>query len=61
VYLRERSMNGSDLIEALSKDIGLTIRKAEEVVKAVFNGMANALADGDRLEIRDFGSVKVKH
>ncbi len=54
-------MNRSDLIEALSKDIGLTIRKAEEVVKAVFNGMANALADGDRLEIRDFGSVKVKH
>jgi integration host factor subunit beta len=61
VDLRERSMNRSDLIEALSKDIGLTIRKAEEVVKAVFNSMANALADGDRLEIRDFGSVKVKH
>ncbi len=53
-------MNRSDLIVALSKDTGLKIRKAEEVVKAVFSGMANALADGDRLVIRDFGSVKVK-
>ena len=54
-------MNKSDLIEALSKDTGLTISKAGEVVKAVFNRMANALADGDRVEIRDFGSFKVKH
>ena len=54
-------MNKSDLIEVLSKDTGLTIRKAEEVVKAVFNSMANALADGNRVEIRGFGSFKVKH
>jgi integration host factor subunit beta len=54
-------MNKSDLIEALSKDTGLTIRKAEQVVKTVFNGMAKALANGDRVEIRGFGSFKVKH
>ncbi len=54
-------MNKSDLIEALSKDTGLTIRKAEEVVKTVFNSMANALADGNRMEIRGFGSFKIKH
>ena len=54
-------MNKSDLIEVLSKDTGLTIRKDEEVVKAVFDSMANALADGDRVEIRSFGSFKVKH
>ena len=54
-------MTKTDLIQALSKDTGLPIRKAEEVVKAVFNSMANALADGDRVEIRGFGSFKVKH
>ncbi len=54
-------MNKSDLTEALSKDTGLPIRKAEEVVKAVFNSMANALADGGRVEIRDFGIFKIKH
>jgi integration host factor subunit beta len=58
---RGEVMNKSDLIEALSKDTGLPIRKAEEVVKAVFNSMANALADGGRVEIRGFGIFKVKH
>ena len=54
-------MHRSDLIEVLSKDTRLTIRKAEQVVKTVFNNMANALANGDRVEIRGFGSFKVKH
>jgi integration host factor subunit beta len=55
------AMNKSDLIETLSKDTGLPIRKAEEVVKAVFNSMANALVNNDRVEIRGLGSFKVKH
>ncbi len=54
-------MNKSDLIEALSKDEGIKTGKAEEVVRTVFNTMANALAKGDRVEIRGFGSFKVKH
>ena len=54
-------MNKSDLIEALSKDTGLTIRKAEQVVKTVFNSMTKTLVNGDRVEIRGFGSFRVKH
>ncbi len=54
-------MDKSHLIAALSRDTGLTIRKAEEVVKAVFNSMANALTNNDRVEIRGFGTFKVKH
>ena len=53
-------MNKSDLIEGLSKDTGLTKNKAEEVVNTVFNDMANVLVRGDRVEIRGFGSFKVK-
>ena len=53
-------MNRSDLIKILSKETGLTVRKAEDVVNTVFNGMANALAIGDRVEIRGFGSFKIK-
>ena len=53
-------MNKSDLIEALNKEIGFSLNRAEEVVNTVFNGMANALAKGDRVEIRGFGSFKVK-
>jgi len=54
-------MNKSDLVEALSKDTGLKTREAEEVVDRIFEGMSNTLAKGDRVEIRGFGSLKVKH
>ena len=54
-------MNRSDLVEVLSKETGLKNRKAEEVVNRVINVMANVLSKGDRVEIRGFGSLKVKH
>jgi len=53
-------MNKSDLMEALSRETGLPKVKAEEVVNTVFDQMADALADGERVEIRGFGSFKVK-
>ncbi len=54
-------MTKTELIEALSNEAGLTRSKAKDVVKTVFNSMANALAKGDRVEIRGFGTFRVKH
>ncbi len=54
-------MTKTELIEALANEAGLTRSKAKDVVKTVFNNMANALADGDRVEIRGFGTFKVKN
>ncbi len=45
----------------MSRDAELPIGKAKEVVKTVFTTMANALSKGDRVEIRGFGSFKVKN
>ena len=53
-------MNKSDLVEALSKGEDLTKTKAEEIVNLFFGEMTNALAAGDRVEIRGLGSFKVK-
>ena len=53
-------MNKSDLIKALGKRLDLHERKAEEIVNKVFDTMANALAQGDRIEIRGFGSFTVR-
>jgi integration host factor subunit beta len=53
-------MNKSQLIEALAKAEGLTIKKAENVINIMFGSIEDALARGDRVEIRDFGSFKVK-
>ncbi|MBC8179262.1 MAG: integration host factor subunit beta [Deltaproteobacteria bacterium] len=54
-------MTKSELVEALSKAEDLTKTKAEEVVNLFFGEMVNALAGGDRVEIRGLGSFKVKH
>ncbi len=54
-------MNKSDLIENLSKEAGLTIKKTDDLVTLVFDQMSDALAKGDRVEIRGFGSFKIKH
>ena len=51
----------SNLILALSKEIGFPVNRAAETVKTIFNSMADALANRERVEIRDFGSFKIKH
>jgi integration host factor subunit beta len=48
-------MNKSDLIKALSREMDLPIRKAEEIVDMVFDTISKSLASGDRIEIRGFG------
>ena len=55
-----RSMNKSQLIEALAKEENLTLKKAEMLVNAIFESMAEALVKNERIEIRGFGSFKVK-
>ena len=54
-------MNKSDFIENLCSEAGLTIKKADRLVTLVFREMSEALAKGERVEIRGFGSFKVKH
>ena len=54
-------MNKSDLVEVLSESENLTRTKAEEIVNLFFGKMTNALAAGDRVEIRGLGSFKVKN
>ena len=53
-------MNKLDLIETLRNKAGLTKSEAEAVVKLFFNEMSNALAKGDRVEIRGLCSFYVK-
>ena len=53
-------MNKLDLMVALSKDTGLSVTKATEVVNVFFGEMTDALVRRDRVEIRGLGSFKVK-
>ena len=57
---RRISINKIDLIIALANETDLTKSEAEAVVNLFFNEMANALAKGDRVEIRGLCSFYVK-
>jgi integration host factor subunit beta len=54
-------MNKSDLIENLSIEGGLPLKKADKLVTLIFHEMSEALVKGERVEIRGFGSFKIKH
>jgi integration host factor subunit beta len=53
-------MKKSELILALSEREGLREKEAFDVVNLVFDGFTDALSKGNRIEIRGFGSFKVR-
>jgi integration host factor subunit beta len=55
-------MTKSELIEKMAqRSNGITSKVAEVVVNTIFQSMKDALVEGDRIEIRGFGSIKVKN
>ncbi len=53
-------MNKSELIETLATQKGISFKRSEEIINAVFDSMTSALIAGERIEIRGFGSFVVK-
>jgi integration host factor subunit beta len=53
-------MTKADLIEEVSQAGKLTRRDAEVVVETVFESMSQALARGEKIELRGFGSFRVQ-
>ena len=53
-------MNKSQLIEALAQEINLPLREASPITNTILDTMVDALAAGDSIEIRGFGSFVVK-
>ncbi len=53
-------MNKSELIKALAEQSNIPSDEATVVVNTFIDSMKDAMAEGDRVEIRGFGSFKVK-
>lgn len=53
-------MNKSELIEALAEEMNIPLREASSAANTILEAMADALAAGDSIEIRGFGSFVVK-
>jgi DNA-binding protein HU-beta len=57
---REQPVIKLDIINQVVKITGITKTKAELAVETVFESMKNALAQGDRIELRGFGVFNVR-
>jgi integration host factor subunit beta len=53
-------MTKSELTDALAERQKISRQTAEAVINTFFNEMQQALLDGGRIEIRGFGSFKVR-
>jgi len=53
-------MTKSELIDRVAATRNLPRRTAEEVVNLIFDGMRDALCNGERIEIRGFGTFKTR-
>ena len=53
-------MTKNELAYALTAGNDLTLKQAKEIVQALFDSMTKAMARGERVIVKDFGSFTVR-
>ncbi len=56
----ERTTTKADLVDEVARAAALTRKQAEAVVEAVFQGIIVSLQEGQKIELRGFGSFKIR-
>ena len=54
------TMTKADLVEEVTKLGDLTRRDSETIVETIFDSVIGALKSGDKIEIRGFGSFRIR-
>jgi len=57
---RGMGMTKADLIEEVSKVTEMTRKDSEVIVEAIFDSVVRSLREGDKIEIRGFGSFRTR-
>lgn len=60
LFLRNRYMNKSELIDELAKELEIPSREAASVLSTILEAMTDTLVQGENIEIRGFGSFSVR-
>lgn len=53
-------MTKKDIVRTISEETGLTQQQTKDVVQRTFDAIIDCLADGRRIELRNFGVFEVK-
>lgn len=54
-------MTKAELVDEIAQKADLTRKHSEVIVDAVFSSIVGALQAGDKIELRGFGSFRVRH
>jgi integration host factor subunit beta len=54
-------MTKAELIDELAKVSNLTKKESETIANTVFDNITDALVKGDKVELRGFGSFRIRH
>ncbi len=53
-------MTKAELIKKVAEQINLTKKQTEVIVNTVFHSITDSLAGGDKVELRGFGSFRIR-
>ena len=53
-------MTKAELVEKVANQIKLTKKQTEIIVNTVFQSITNSLAEGEKVELRGFGSFRIR-
>src|SRR5262245_7239136 len=56
----EWTMTKAELIDEVSRLSNLTKKETETIVNTIFDNITDALAQGDKVELRGFGSFRIR-
>jgi integration host factor subunit beta len=58
--MNESTLTKADLVEEVVKNTDLPRKDSEDIVETIFEGIIGALQNGDKIEIRGFGSFRTR-
>jgi integration host factor subunit beta len=58
--MTDSTLTKADLVEEVVKNTELPRKESEVIVETIFEGIIGALQNGDKIEIRGFGSFRTR-
>ena len=56
-----RGVTKAELVDQVARNTDLTKKHAEQIVNTVFESIVDSLRDGDKIELRGFGSFRIRN
>jgi len=53
-------MTKADIVRTLAEEVGLTRREAAQTLAIVLDGVIDAISEGEKVELRGFGSFRTR-